>query len=123
MGIINHDTFTTRHGIELKDTYIAIGSESISIARTTVNPLPPPTFNPSVSTIITPSDPPTPITVFRASAIFRVYTNLAAQQSNKDFIDMIPLTVELSSPEVSSNLYSYMYSQLKIRYPNFTDVL
>lgn len=123
MGIINHDKFTTRHGIELTDSYLAFGNESISITKTIANPLPPSTFNPSVSTIVTPTEAPPPIIIFRVTAICRVYTTLEARTSGKDFIDMVPLTVELSSPEVSSDLYKFMYSQLKLKYPNNTDVL
>jgi hypothetical protein len=123
MGIINHDTFTTRHGIELTDSYLAFRNETISITKTIITPLPAQPFNPSVSTIVTPTEVPPPQTVYRVTAICRVYANLEARQNNKDFIDMIPLTIEVSTPEIASNMYEFMYSKLKERYPNNTNVL
>ena len=123
MGIINHDTFTTRHGIQLTDSYLAFGNESISITKSIVTPLPAQPFNPSVSTIVTPVELPPPQTVYRVTAICRVYATLDARKNNKDFIDMIPLTIEVSSPEIASNMYTFVYAKLKERYQNNTDVI
>lgn len=123
MGIINHDTFTTRHGIDLVDSYLAFGNESIHITKTVTTPLPKQSFDPSVSTIVTKVEPEPQQIIYRIVAICRVYTSLEARKSNKDFIDMVPLTVEVATPEVSTNLYAFMYSKLKEKYANNTDVI
>jgi len=96
MGIINHSEYVLSNGINLRDTYICISSNQIRISKLA---------NGNYSVVVN----------------YLVYCNQEAKLNDKNPLSNVSFEFIISESQLSSNLYTLGYRELKIMYPNYSD--
>lgn len=96
MGLINHSEYILSNGISLYDTYICISSNAIRMSKIA---------NGSYSVDVG----------------YLVYVNQLAKNDNKNPISNIGFNFSIVENDLTQNIYSLSYQQLKIMYPSYSD--
>ena len=97
MGIINNDSFSTRYGQDLSKTYISLGDNCIELRKEEGK--------------------------YILMGIFNVWLSKESRLNNKSSFSSTIIRKELSASEITSNLYTILYTELKKKYTNTTDDL
>lgn len=95
MGIINHDIYTTSHGIDVTDTYISIGTNSIEIFRDG--------------------------TRYNLRYVATIWASQVDRDNNKRSLHRLNHTVALNSTQLNESVYEVAYADLKTVFTNTTD--
>lgn len=98
MGIINHDSYTTKFGIDVTDSYISIGTNSLEIQRENEN-------NAEYSLMY----------------IATVWASQSDRNNNKRSLQSIPRSITLNSTQMGESMYGVAYANLKTMFTNTTD--
>ena len=104
MGLINNDEYTANNGVQKTGTYISFSNETIYITQVLGNPQ-------------APAAP-----VYQVRANYRVFWDQEARLAGKTFLDLQPVSTQVPSSALGGNMYDLLYSVLKAKYPNTTDV-
>ena len=104
MGLINNDEYTAANGVKKIGTYISFSNETIYINQIMSNPQ-------------APTAP-----VYQVRANYRVFWDQAARQNGKTFLDLQPISAQVSAEALGGNMYDLLYTALKEKYPNTEDV-
>ncbi|ANS04302.1 hypothetical protein [uncultured Mediterranean phage] len=97
MGIINHDVFANRYGQELTNTYISLGNNSIGIQKNNGK--------------------------YMLHGSFTIWLSKQIKNKGKNSFNTFTIQKELSSSEITGNIYATLYTELKKIYTNTTDDL
>jgi len=100
MGIININSYTTPQGDTATGTYIAISKNPIHIQRDKTN---------SANFIVT--------------SYFDIWKNKASKNANKATYSRINIKKTYTSSELSTGIYTLLYTHIKTIYTNYTDDL
>jgi len=98
MGIINNDAYTTPQGDSITGTYISISDSHLTI-------------NKNISG------------TYSVYSTFRVWKNKSAKDAGNIYYDVINLSKNFISSEITTGVYALMYAHLKTVYTNTTDDL
>ena len=104
MGLINNDEYTAANGVKKTGSYISFSNETIYINQVMGNPQ-------------APTAP-----VYQVRANYRVFWDQAVRQDGKTFLDLQPVSVQVSADALGGNMYDLLYTALKKKYPNTEDV-
>lgn len=99
MGLINPDIYVTNQGIEKANTYISFFGQSVNMRKNGTDA--------------------SGVSVFDVNAIACIWWDQASRESNKSPIASIMVSVQTT--DISQNLYSLLYAQLKVMFPNAYD--
>lgn len=105
MGIINKDPFLNRYGQELTNTYISLGNNPIELRKE-----------------IEIDNNKNTIEIYILTAIFNIWLSKESRYNNSSFSSYV-VHKTLSGDEITSNLYTILYTELKKKYTNTTDDL
>ena len=95
MGIINKDIFVSQYGQPLTDTYISLGNNNIELRKEDNK--------------------------YLLLGVFNVWLSKSARDTNKSSFKSIIVHKELTSDEITANIYGILYSELKKKYTNTAD--
>jgi len=98
MGIINNDVYTTPQGDSITGTYISISDSQLSINRNISG-------------------------TYSVYSTFRVWKNKSAKDAGNVYYDVINLSKNFISSEITTGVYALMYAHLKTVYTNTSDDL
>jgi len=105
MGLTNTASYTTNSGVVVSNSYISFAYENLYLKQVDANA------------------GAGSVTTYKLHANYRVYWNQSARNNNLGFIDLKPISITLTSAQLSSNPYTLLYNQLKTVYASTTDVL
>ena len=100
MGIINNASYTTPQGDTVTGTYIAISKNPIHIQRDKTN-----TAN------------------FLVTSSFDIWKDKASKNANKATYSRTSIIKTYTSSNLSTGIYTLLYTHIKTIYTNFTDDL
>ena len=106
MGIINKDPFLNRYGQELTNTYISLGNNHIELRKERET---------DVDDNI--------IEKYTLTGIFNIWLSKEQKQKNMSPFNTVVIHKELSSTEITANIYNILYTDLKKKYTNTIDDL
>lgn len=98
MGIINQDPYNTTYGTSVTNTYISIGEQTIALHKLDNTN-----------------------SIYELKALFSIWNDKPSRESGKRPYQMIPISQELNASQITGDLYTILYDQLKIKFPNHTD--
>ena len=96
MGIINHDSYTTKYGIDVTDSYISLGTNSLEVHR---------------------DDD----TEYKLRYIATIWVSQSDRDNNKRNLQTIVRRVTLNSTQMGEGVYNVAYADLKTMFTNTTD--
>ena len=97
MGIINKDIFINHYGQNLTNTYISLGSNSIELRKEDGK--------------------------YILQGMFTIWLSKQIKDQGKSSFRSFIIQKELSSSEITTNIYAILYTELKKKYLYFTDDL
>lgn len=109
MGLINNDLYTASNGVQKSGTYISFTNEVLYLKKK--------------EGFVTPATnvPNAVAKPYTAYANYRIYWDETSRTTNKGFIDLKNITVDLEESELNDSLYTILYAKLKLTYPNTTN--
>ena len=112
MGIINNDVYVCSNGVEKTGTYISFATETIYVVQNYSGMMPMPGQTATGNS-----------TGYSVRANYRVFWDQDCREAGKSFIDLKSVSATLTSEQLNANIYSILYEQLKVIYPNSDDEL
>jgi len=97
MGIINNDVYITPHGDSVTGTYISISTGNISVRKNTRDN-----------------------SVYDISGSFLIWKDKAAKDAGNTYYDRINFIQSFDSSQISTGVYSLLYTHIKTVYTNTT---
>ena len=104
MGLINKDVFQNRYGQEIYNTYISLGDNSIEIRKESE-------MNQNDNAI------------YILTAVFNTWLSKESRDNGKIPFSTHMVSKTLSSDQITSNIYNILYTEVKKKYSNTTDVI
>lgn len=98
MGVINKSNYSSRHGQVITNTYISLANNRVEIYKKAND-----------------SD------LYELSTSFSIYLSKESRLAYKQPLTTIYLRVELEKSEISGNLYSILYRELKKKFTDTQD--
>lgn len=96
MGLINHSEYILSNGISLRDSYICISSNTIRISKLLDGN-------------------------YSVHVEYHIYVNQLAKNENKSPLSNVGFQFQISESDLSQNVYTLAYRELKIMYPVYSD--
>jgi hypothetical protein len=93
MGLINNDMYEASNGTMKSGTYISFNNETIYVAK---------------NTYLKDSK------MYVVNANYRIYWDKTARDSNKPFIELRAVNINVSEYELSQSVYHILYNELYI---------
>lgn len=95
MGLINHDSYTTTYGIDVTDSYISVGTNSLEVSKDGTN--------------------------YRLRYIATIWASQTDRDNNKRSLQSLVRTVTMDSVQLEEGVYEVAYADLKTVFTNTTD--
>ena len=95
MGLINNDAYITPHGDSVTGTYMSISTGNISVAKNTREN-----------------------SVYNISGSFLIWKDKAAKDAGNAYYDRINFNESFNSSQISTGVYSLLYTYIKTVYTN-----
>lgn len=96
MGLINHDLFVGWNGVQKADTYLSFNNEPIQLHKGAGS-------------------------LYSVRANCRIFWDKDSKDGGKSFLELRAVSATLTAEELSTNLYSCLYAELKKTFPNSED--
>jgi hypothetical protein len=102
MGLINPDVYTTNQGIDKTNTYISFYGQNVSLRKNGVDA--------------------SGVSVYEVSSIANIWWDQNARETNKSPIACVLVSKqEVGDASINESLYTILYAQLKVMFPNAYD--
>ena len=103
MGIIIHDTLNLQNGLQATDTYASLSKQVISIQKGYTN-----------SNTYT--------SVWKTTSLYNIWTNQECSTNGAPYVQQETITVDLSEDQLQESIFQTLYTAIKSRYTNTSDV-
>ena len=100
MGIINNNAYTTPHGDSVTGTYLSISTGNLSVRKNIRDN-----------------------SVYDISGSFLIWKDKAAKVAGKTYYDRVNFSQSYNSSQISTGVYSLLYTYIKTVYTNTSDGL
>jgi len=100
MGIINNDAYTTPQGDSVTGTYISISTGNLSVGKNTRDN-----------------------SLYDISGSFLIWKDKSAKDAGNTYYDRINISQSYNSSQISTGVYSLLYTYIKTVYTNTSDDL
>lgn len=101
MGLINPDVYVTNQGIEKTNTYISFYNQNINMRKTGIDS--------------------EGLNTYEVSAVSNIWWDQSTRESNKNTIACVLVRTQVDDNSINENLYTILYAQLKVMFPNAYD--
>jgi hypothetical protein len=93
MGLINNDSYVCGNGVTKTGVYMSFSNETLYLRQSGSGN-------------------------YSVSANYRIFWDKDARDSDKGFMELKNVSTNVSSVDLTGNLYSILYAKLKEQYPN-----
>lgn len=96
MGIINHDSYSTKYGIDVTDSYISLGTNSLEVYRDNDSE-------------------------YVLRYIATIWVSQGDRDNNKRSVGSLSRRIQMNSTQIGEGVYNVAYADIKTVFTNNTD--